>query len=502
MIDAEKLLDRFVGNIGPISILVSTSFWSWFDLVPFGPVLPNAADQPASPLVLEASLPVSVLVLLATWHIRSAREALLRPRTFVLCSAALGSTGALAIYGGHTMDIPALIIIGAALAGAYQAVGITVCGSLAMCQGKTNALIHMASCLPFNIVFVLLGLFLRPGASVALCAVLPLISALSFKLYQLRGTNARVITTITLAPAVRSQTVSRKLPVYVLLLVLITASFGLVNCRVSFFGTTGIPSALTDYASLFTRGIVAIVIFVEYVFLSRQPYAMLRTALLFMSAGLLALALAPEAHAALRLAACTLFYAGYAIFDLLIWAVLIIMHRSGRSSAQRFACIVMTLDQLGIFCGTIFGVSMSARGLVPFAMGVTGAVLTLLAAVVLSERNAVKDGLAAPVIEEAQERGPDAPVACRQEGLRHSPTHQATATHAPQPSEPDTVAELANRFFLTEKEASILGYLLAGRSAPYIAEALAVSPNTVKTHIRHIYAKLDVHTRQELLDLV
>lgn len=61
---------------------------------------------------------------------------------------------------------------------------------------------------------------------------------------------------------------------------------------------------------------------------------------------------------------------------------------------------------------------------------------------------------------------------------------------------------MAARYFLTEREAGVLGLLLAGRSAPYIAEQLCVSQNTVKTHVRHIYAKLDIHTRQELLDLV
>ena len=48
----------------------------------------------------------------------------------------------------------------------------------------------------------------------------------------------------------------------------------------------------------------------------------------------------------------------------------------------------------------------------------------------------------------------------------------------------------------------ILTLLVAGRNGPYIAEHLCVSDNTVKTHIRHIYTKLDVHNRQELLDLV
>ena len=45
-------------------------------------------------------------------------------------------------------------------------------------------------------------------------------------------------------------------------------------------------------------------------------------------------------------------------------------------------------------------------------------------------------------------------------------------------------------------------YLCKGRSRPYIAETLYLSENTVRTHSRRIYAKLDIHNRQELLDLV
>ena len=38
-----------------------------------------------------------------------------------------------------------------------------------------------------------------------------------------------------------------------------------------------------------------------------------------------------------------------------------------------------------------------------------------------------------------------------------------------------------------------------GRSTPYIGDELFISETTVKTHIRHIYAKLDVHNKQDLL---
>ena len=36
----------------------------------------------------------------------------------------------------------------------------------------------------------------------------------------------------------------------------------------------------------------------------------------------------------------------------------------------------------------------------------------------------------------------------------------------------------------------------------FIQDELTVSYNTVKTHVSHIYAKLDVHSHQELFDLV
>ena len=46
-------------------------------------------------------------------------------------------------------------------------------------------------------------------------------------------------------------------------------------------------------------------------------------------------------------------------------------------------------------------------------------------------------------------------------------------------------------------------FLLAkGRTISFIADDLSVSFNTAKSHIRHVYVKTGVHTRQELLDMV
>jgi LuxR family transcriptional regulator, maltose regulon positive regulatory protein len=53
---------------------------------------------------------------------------------------------------------------------------------------------------------------------------------------------------------------------------------------------------------------------------------------------------------------------------------------------------------------------------------------------------------------------------------------------------------------LSAGELKVLGYLPSNLSTPEIAGELYLSVNTVRTHIRHIYAKLAAHTRSEAVD--
>lgn len=63
------------------------------------------------------------------------------------------------------------------------------------------------------------------------------------------------------------------------------------------------------------------------------------------------------------------------------------------------------------------------------------------------------------------------------------------------------VAQLADEFGLTPRERDVFALLMRGRSVPYIRDELTVSRDTVATHVKHIYQKAGVHSRQELLDL-
>jgi LuxR family maltose regulon positive regulatory protein len=50
---------------------------------------------------------------------------------------------------------------------------------------------------------------------------------------------------------------------------------------------------------------------------------------------------------------------------------------------------------------------------------------------------------------------------------------------------------------LSAAEVRVIRYLPSNLKAPEIASELFVSTNTIRTHLRHIYAKLDVHSRTE-----
>ncbi len=90
--------------------------------------------------------------------------------------------------------------------------------------------------------------------------------------------------------------------------------------------------------------------------------------------------------------------------------------------------------------------------------------------------------------------------------LRHRTAHSAliaeilgllagASAAGPPPDQP-----LAPREPLSESETRVLRYLPTNLSAREIADELFLSWYTVKTHMRHLYTKLDTHTRSETVD--
>lgn len=81
------------------------------------------------------------------------------------------------------------------------------------------------------------------------------------------------------------------------------------------------------------------------------------------------------------------------------------------------------------------------------------------------------------------------------------PALEAGAT-APAPNQlHENCARLGDEFGLTAREREVFVLLAHGRNGRYIMDHLVISRNTAKSHIKHIYSKLGVHSHQELIDL-
>lgn len=58
---------------------------------------------------------------------------------------------------------------------------------------------------------------------------------------------------------------------------------------------------------------------------------------------------------------------------------------------------------------------------------------------------------------------------------------------------------LAKQYNLSARESEILEHLAQEETIPQIAEALFVAPGTVRAHIQHIYKKMGIHNRSEII---
>ena len=66
----------------------------------------------------------------------------------------------------------------------------------------------------------------------------------------------------------------------------------------------------------------------------------------------------------------------------------------------------------------------------------------------------------------------------------------------------DRVEALAEQYRLTERETDVFRLLASGYSRPFIQKSLFLSEGTIKTHVRNIYLKLRINSRDDLLTMV
>ncbi len=165
---------------------------------------------------------------------------------------------------------------------------------------------------------------------------------------------------------------------------------------------------------------------------------------------------------------------------------------AGRMSAVMAAGLCYGSCQLGVLLGNLLG--MGASGMAD------GTLLATIGCICLVSLT----GALLPWVASRTGTGPrsGARATLAAEGDPQPPQ----ATDAEKPGEPNALDlacdGVATEFGLSAREREVLALLARGRTQPYIREALLLSKNTVSTHVQHIYAKLGVHSKQELIDLV
>ena len=61
---------------------------------------------------------------------------------------------------------------------------------------------------------------------------------------------------------------------------------------------------------------------------------------------------------------------------------------------------------------------------------------------------------------------------------------------------------IGRKYALSQREIEVMALVARGHTISSIATELFISDNTVKTHLRRLYQKLDIHKKQELFALI
>lgn len=168
---------------------------------------------------------------------------------------------------------------------------------------------------------------------------------------------------------------------------------------------------------------------------------------------------------------------GRTILGLLFWLVLADRAHDSDDALSAFAVPFLLTDAVS---------SLSGYVVVPAVLGAVGFESpTLLAAAVTFALVVVS------VVFFARVMGPTSGVPVAAAPLGTDPN---TCTN-------DATLAIFEGFALTEREAEVAHLLAEGNSQKKIAELMGVSIGTVQTHVKAVYRKLDIHSKQQLIDL-
>ncbi|MDR1421693.1 MAG: LuxR C-terminal-related transcriptional regulator [Coriobacteriales bacterium] len=271
---------------------------------------------------------------------------------------------------------------------------------------------------------------------------------------------------------------------------LCTAIFGFMSGLMSqISGQESVALTAFQQVSIIASLIVVGILLLPVLILKRPPdiTSAYRIALPISAAGFLLL---PFIWNALFGITNALVNMGYMTVSILLWCSLV-----GTSAQTRlpmsliFGCC-FGATYLADFIGALIGYA--------FASSITQSVLTL-AAVALASIYLLS--MVSLFIFKGQRGGRDQKARITKAAMRYDDEDPIFLAR-PEDSFRQRCEALAHEAGLTQREEEMLLFLAQGRSIASISKLLYVTENTTKSHVRNIYHKLDIHSKQELIDLI
>ena len=209
----------------------------------------------------------------------------------------------------------------------------------------------------------------------------------------------------------------------------------------------------------------------------------------------------------------------YAVYSV---AIVLMMIQCAQASRDRginpvfvygfFGGVVYALHDVG-FIGGSFAEQIMVTGIEPVA------VVALVAVYLLGLMYFVGQGGFRRIFSRSSDAESIELVALRPAGEATRPAAKAAPSakadpaakgkRVPVASEPfyqDRISKqaelLRQHYRLSARETEVMELIARGNTVARIAEDLVVSENTIRTHSKRIYTKLDIHKKQELLDLI
>ena len=423
----------------------------------------------------------------------------------LLVTGVVGSIGSLLFVLSAALQSWSLLVAGALLAGVFMPVSILGWGALYCSDGTRTAVLYFAGAFACTILLNALFVVLMPPASALAPVVLPfaanalLLTAprelRSYERVQVAAASGVAVAASPAASCTRltspassptHERVRRTLgylrhslgirPGIVLSMVFIMFGLGYMQDTISFSGVFSTSAASAVLTISLPRSLCAAVAFAITLAAPRRARAVYRTGLLVIVAGFSLLPLVLGTHSLWVSASVML--AGYATFDVLIWIV-VAQAAHARFGDPVFIVSLMRVAASSVACvvGGVSGMLLSdlgPAGVLARAIFV-GYLVTIAVVLVLSDRDVwdLFDARPAPTPEDGAGVGLQS-----------------------------RLNALAAQWGLTDREREVFSFLAVGRTQPWVAGELGISESTVNTHVRHIYGKAGVNSRQDLIDLV